>query len=134
MTSFLMYFQPIYLLPVENKKIINKKQQIKTKRSPKEKIILTPQAEKFRNRIYRFISNGEKKIVRKELIYMFHEMVRQRDHSLRIICRNEYRSIKKYFNAFADQEQIIMKGLRELKEQGVLNQYLFCPMTLIKYT
>lgn len=108
---------------------------IKNKRRPKEKVVLSPKAEKFMKRVYTFLSNGEKKVVRKELIFKCHEMIRQNHHSLRCILREEYRSIKKYFIAFVDQEVLIMKGLNELKEQGKLNtnSYIIYPITFIRF-
>lgn len=111
--------------------VIEKSKMNKIKRKPKEKVILTPRAEKFMKKVYRFLSNGEKKVVRKELVFMCHDMIRQNHHSLRCILREEYRSIKKYFISFADQELLIMKGLNELREQGKLNSSAFYPLTLI---
>lgn len=62
-----------------------------------------------------------KKIARKELILKYHGMICQRYSFIRNVQRDEYRSIKKYFNKHADQELYILKALQELKNEGLLN-------------
>ncbi|KAK8890629.1 hypothetical protein M9Y10_035410 [Tritrichomonas musculus] len=93
----------------------------KKKRKESEKVQLTASGTTFRKRFYRFLTHGMKKIARKELILKYHGMICQRYSFIRNVQRDEYRSIKKYFNKHADQELYILKALQELKNEGLLN-------------
>lgn len=95
------------------------KQIIKKHKKPKTKVILTPAAEQFRRRLYRLLSNGEKKIVRKQYVFFYHSLICDKCPSIRDVRREEYRSIGNYFNAFSSQQNSILQAIRELKKNGI---------------
>lgn len=95
------------------------KKAIKKHKKPKTKITLTPAAEQFRRRLYRLLSNGEKKIVRKEYVFLYHSLISERYPYIRDVRREEYRSIGNYFNSFAHQQNPILSALREIKQNGI---------------
>ena len=90
----------------------------KTKK-PKTKVELSKSAEQFKKKLYKTISNGEKNIVRKEYVFLYHSLICERIPNLRDANRDEYRSIGNYFNAFAPQQNIILQALRELKKTSI---------------
>lgn len=90
--------------------------QPKKPKRHKTKVILTPAAEQFRKRLYKLLTNGEKKVVRKEFVFFFHSLIREKYPNIRDVRRDEYRSIGNYFNAFSNQQNFILQAIREQKE------------------
>lgn len=124
---------PVEVAQIQQPELNQKKQDIKKGKKPKTKIILTPSAEQFRRRLYRLLSNGEKKIVRKEYVFLFHSLVSEKHPNIRDVHRDEYRSIGNYFNAFSSQQNSILQAMRELKEKGFPEiNYNFSPLTSIR--
>ena len=59
--------------------------------------------------------------IRKELVIKYHKMACEKNHLIRKIPRNEYRSINRYFNTFADQSYLILNTIQELINDGKIN-------------
>ena len=96
----------------------------KRKRNPKEKVSLYGDGEIFYQNMCYLLTNGQRKNIRKELVLEYHSKACDMNNLIRKVERNEYRSIKKYFNAFVDQQNLILQTFQKLKDKGEINYEL----------
>ena len=82
--------------------------------------ILVPQAVEFQKELAILLSNG-RPFVSHNVIIKCHKIVHEMNPLIRRATRDEYRSIKRYYNSFAPQREIILQCIRELIDAGKLN-------------
>lgn len=82
---------------------------------------ITSQGQQFRNHYYELFSKDGLKCLRKELIIKYHGLICAKNPSIRCVNRHEVRSINRYFNSFASQENLIINSLQELIADGAVN-------------
>lgn len=115
-------------LQKENNKKSKKKQNsskilknFTCKRSHKRQIKLPFDSTKFQKQYYKMITGGKPKRARKELICIYHKMICEKYKNIRSLKREEYRQINNYFNGFANQQNIILKAIKELIDEGKID-------------
>lgn len=93
----------------------------KRRRAPKEIIELNQYSMRFYKNMCYILKGSSEETIRKEIVLKYHKIACQRNHMIRKVKRDEYRSINKYFNAFIDQQYLILQTFQEMINEGIIN-------------